>query len=42
MHDMGAQLACERHESVEVDVKDSQRVEKVEAFLRRFVQPALE
>ena len=42
MHDMGAQLACERHESAEVDVKDSQRVEKVEAFLRRFVQPALE
>ena len=42
MHDFGAQLTCERHESVEVDVKDPQRVEKVEAFLRQFVQPASE
>ena len=42
VHDVGAQLACERHESVEVDVKDQQRVEKVEAFLRQFVQPASE
>ena len=38
MHDMGAQLACERHESTKVDVKDAHRLAKVEAFLGGIVQ----
>lgn len=39
MHDIGARLACDHHESFIVDVTDPQRDEKAEEFIRRFVQP---